>query len=64
MGSEADRASQPEIVSATPVFVGTTPAGASRLDYLNGGETIEEFLRFSERIPRTGNRLSGSVAGR
>lgn len=36
--------SDPEIVSGTPVFVGTRVPAQALLDYLAGGETIEEFL--------------------
>jgi uncharacterized protein (DUF433 family) len=36
--------SDPEIVSGTPVFVGTRVPAKALLDYLEGGETIEEFL--------------------
>lgn len=36
--------SDPEIVSGTPVFVGTRVPVKALLDYLEGGETIEEFL--------------------
>ena len=36
--------SDPEIVSGTPVFVGTHVPAQALLDYLEGGETIEEFL--------------------
>ncbi|HEX8151913.1 MAG TPA: DUF433 domain-containing protein [Thermoanaerobaculia bacterium] len=36
--------SDPEIVSGTPVFVGTRVPVQALLDYLGGGETIEEFL--------------------
>jgi uncharacterized protein (DUF433 family) len=36
--------SDPEIVSRTPVFVGTRVPAQALLDYLEGGETIEEFL--------------------
>jgi len=44
--------SDPEIVSGTPVFVGTRVAAQALLDYLEGGETIEEFLDdFPERLP-------------
>lgn len=34
----------PEIVSGTPVFVGTRVPVKALLDYLEEGETIEEFL--------------------
>lgn len=36
--------SDPEIVSGTPVFIGTRVPAQALLDYLEGGETIEEFL--------------------
>jgi len=36
--------SDPEIVSGTTVFVGTRVPAKALLDYLEGGETIEEFL--------------------
>jgi len=36
--------SDPDIVSGTPVFVGTRVPAQALLDYLEGGETIEEFL--------------------
>jgi uncharacterized protein (DUF433 family) len=34
----------PEILSGTPVFVGTRVPAASLFDWLSGGATIEEFL--------------------
>jgi uncharacterized protein (DUF433 family) len=36
--------SDPEIVSGTPVFVGTRVPAQALLDYLVAGETVEEFL--------------------
>ena len=36
--------SDPDIVSGTPVFVGTRVPAQALLDYLEGGETIDEFL--------------------
>ena len=36
--------SDPQVVSGTPVFVGTRVPAQALLDYLEGGETIEEFL--------------------
>ncbi len=36
--------SDPEIVSGTPVFVGTRVPVRALLDYLKGGETLDEFL--------------------
>jgi len=37
--------SDPEIMSGTPVFVGTRVPVQSLFDYLEGGETLDEFLR-------------------
>jgi uncharacterized protein (DUF433 family) len=36
--------SDPEIMSGTPAFVGTRVPVQSLLDYLEGGETIDEIL--------------------
>src|SRR5215470_14141521 len=36
--------SDPEIVSGTPVFVGTRVPVQALLDYIEGGETLDEFL--------------------
>lgn len=36
--------SDPEIVSGTPVFVGTRVPAQALLDYIEGGETLDEFL--------------------
>ena len=35
----------PEIMSGTPVFVGTRVPVRSLFDYLEGGDTLDEFLR-------------------
>ena len=37
--------SDPEILSGTPVFVGTRVPVQSLFDYLKGGDTLDEFLR-------------------
>lgn len=37
--------SDPETLSGTPVFVGTRVPVQSLFDYLEGGETLDEFLR-------------------
>lgn len=37
--------SDPAILSGTPVFVGTRVPVQSLFDYLEGGETLDEFLR-------------------
>lgn len=36
--------SDPEILGGTPVFVGTHVPIQSLFDYLEGGETLDEFL--------------------
>ena len=35
----------PDILSGTPVFVGTRVPVPSLFDYLEGGDTLQEFLR-------------------
>jgi len=37
--------SDPEILSGTPVFVGTRVPVQSLFDYLEAGDTVDEFLR-------------------
>ena len=37
--------SHPGILSGTPVFVGTRVPVQSLFDYLEGGDTVDEFLR-------------------
>jgi uncharacterized protein (DUF433 family) len=37
--------SDPEILSGTPVFVGTRVPVRSLFDYIEGGDTLDEFLR-------------------
>ena len=37
--------SDPETLGGTPVFVGTRVPVQSLFDYLEGGETLDEFLR-------------------
>ncbi len=36
--------SHPEILSGTPVFVGTRVPVRTLLDYLEGGDTLDDFL--------------------
>jgi uncharacterized protein (DUF433 family) len=36
--------SDPEIMGATPVFVGTRVPLQNLIDYLEGGESVDEFL--------------------
>ena len=35
---------QPDVLSGTPVFAGTRVPVQALLDYLEGGETIDDFL--------------------
>jgi uncharacterized protein (DUF433 family) len=42
----------PEILSGTPVFVGTRVPVRSLFDYLESGETLEEFLRQFPSVKR------------
>jgi len=37
--------SDPEILGGTPVFVGTRVPVRTLFDYLEGGDTLDEFLR-------------------
>ena len=45
MTSQSVVHSDPEILGGTPVFVGTRVQVQSLFDYLEGGETLDEFLR-------------------
>ena len=42
----------PEILSGTPVFVGTRVPVRSLFDYLEGGDTLEEFLHQFPSVKR------------
>jgi uncharacterized protein (DUF433 family) len=42
----------PEILSGTPVFVGTRVPVRSLFDYLEGGDTIQEFLHQFPSVKR------------
>jgi uncharacterized protein (DUF433 family) len=42
----------PEVLSGTPVFVGTRVPVRSLFDYLEGGETLEEFLHQFPSVKR------------
>ena len=44
--------SHPEIMSGTPVFVGTRVPAQSLFDYLEGGDTLDEFLRQFPSVSR------------
>jgi uncharacterized protein (DUF433 family) len=44
--------SDPDILSGTPVFVGTRVPVQSLFDYLEGGDTLDEFLRQFPSVKR------------
>ena len=44
--------SDPEILSGTPVFVGTRVPIQSLFDYLGSGDTLDEFLRQFPSVKR------------
>ncbi len=44
--------SDPKILGSTPVFVGTRVPIQSLFDYLEGGETLDEFLRQFPSVKR------------
>lgn len=44
--------SDPEILGGTPVFVGTRVPLQSLFDYLEGGETLDEFVRQFPSVKR------------
>lgn len=44
--------SHPEVMSGTPVFIGTRVPVQSLFDYLEGGESLDEFLRQFPSVSR------------
>ena len=44
--------SDPEILSGTPVFIGTRVPVRSLFDYLEGGDTLDEFLHQFPSVTR------------
>ena len=44
--------SDPEILGGTPVFVGTRVPVQALFDYIEGGETLDEFLRQFPSVTR------------
>lgn len=44
--------SAPQILGGTPVFVGTRVPVQTLFDYLEGGETVDEFLRQFPSVKR------------
>lgn len=45
--------SDPEIMGGTPVFIGTRVPLQNLIDYLEGGESIEDFLDGFPSVKRT-----------
>ena len=52
MAPESVVHSDPEVLGGTPVFVGTRVPVKSFFDYLEGGETLNEFLRQFPSVKR------------
>jgi uncharacterized protein (DUF433 family) len=44
--------SDPEILGGTPIFVGTRVPAHTLFDYLEGGETLDEFLHQFPSVKR------------
>ncbi len=44
--------SDPDILGGTPVFTGTRVPAQSLFDYLEGGETLDEFLKQFPSVKR------------
>lgn len=44
--------SHPDVLGGTPVFIGTRVPVQSLFDYLEGGETLDEFLRQFPSVKR------------
>jgi uncharacterized protein (DUF433 family) len=42
----------PQILSGTPVFVGTRVPAQTLFDYLEGGDTLDEFLKQFPSVTR------------
>ena len=47
----------PEIMSGAPCFAGTGVPIQHLMDYLEGGDSIEDFLDLPRRLARAGNRF-------
>ncbi len=52
MDSKAVIQSDPEILGGTPVFFGTRVPVQSLFDYIEGGETLDEFLHQFPSVTR------------
>jgi uncharacterized protein (DUF433 family) len=54
--------SNPEILGGTPVFVGTRVPFQNLIDYLAGGESLDEFLRQFPSVKREQAQASLALA--
>ena len=54
----------PEILGGTPVFIGTRVPVHALIDFLEGGDTIEDFLENYPGVSREQQRASDDGAGR
>jgi uncharacterized protein (DUF433 family) len=50
--------SDPEILGGTPVFVGTRVPFQNLIDYLSGGDSLDEFLRQFPSVTRAQARAA------
>ncbi len=51
-----------EVLGGTPVFKGTRVPVKTLIDYLQGGDTLDEFLRDFPTVKRDQARLALNVA--
>jgi uncharacterized protein (DUF433 family) len=54
--------SDPEILGGTPVFVGTRVPFQNLIDYLSGGESLDEFLHQFPSVSRAQARAALAAA--
>lgn len=55
--------SDPDILGGTPVFVGTRVPVKNLLDYLRGGDTLEDFLVDFPSVQRSQAEAALDLAG-
>jgi uncharacterized protein (DUF433 family) len=55
--------SDPEILGGTPVFAGTRVPFQSLIDYLVGGDSLDEFLRQFPSVTREQAQAALALAG-
>ena len=56
--------SDPEIMHGTPVFVGTRVPVKNLIDYLEAGDTLEDFLRSFPTVSREQAVAALEIAGK